>query len=202
MDVPGGGFSPAADLGEETWKNTPGALYRGLGSKMIARKPLALKSLLDDGYGVAIQIVRPQENGRRDSHVVSLWGYTYNGDEPFRGVYITDSDDDKKSRSSRKAKNRLRHYGVVFKDGSWWFQAATDYEGWRILAAYGLARMPTESSSGKERSLTAEGALAMCVQHEMDHLSGVLFVDHLSRIKRSIILRKLVKTRKLAAAAE
>ena len=56
--------------------------------------------------------------------------------------------------------------------------------------------------SGKERSLTAEGALAMCVQHEMDHLSGVLFVDHLSRIKRSIILRKLVKTRKLAAAAE
>ena len=55
--------------------------------------------------------------------------------------------------------------------------------------------------SGKERTLTAEDAAAMCVQHEMDHLSGVLFVDHLSRVKRNIILRKLVKARKLAAAA-
>jgi peptide deformylase len=56
--------------------------------------------------------------------------------------------------------------------------------------------------SGHEKLLAAEGALATCVQHEMDHLSGVLFVDHISRIKRDIILRKLVKTRKLAAAAE
>ena len=56
--------------------------------------------------------------------------------------------------------------------------------------------------SGDEKSLAAEGAFATCIQHEMDHLLGVLFVDHISRIKRDIILRKLVKTRKLAAAAE
>lgn len=56
--------------------------------------------------------------------------------------------------------------------------------------------------SGNEETLAAESALATCIQHEMDHLTGVLFVDHLSRIKRDIILRKLVKTRKLAAAAE
>ncbi len=56
--------------------------------------------------------------------------------------------------------------------------------------------------SGNKESLSAEGALATCVQHEMDHLLGVLLVDHLSRIKRDIILRKLIKTRKLAAAAE
>ncbi len=42
--------------------------------------------------------------------------------------------------------------------------------------------------------------LATCVQHEMDHLDGVLFVDRISRLKRGMILRKLVKTRKLNAA--
>ncbi|MBK8908453.1 MAG: peptide deformylase [Rhodospirillales bacterium] len=42
----------------------------------------------------------------------------------------------------------------------------------------------------------ADGLLARCIQHEMDHLSGTLFVDHLSSLKRNIILRKLVKARK------
>ncbi|MGF1639841.1 MAG: peptide deformylase [Rhodospirillales bacterium] len=44
------------------------------------------------------------------------------------------------------------------------------------------------------------GLLARCIQHEVDHLEGVLFVDHLSSLKRNIILRKLAKARKLAAA--
>ena len=48
--------------------------------------------------------------------------------------------------------------------------------------------------------IDAEGLLATCLQHEMDHLDGVLFVDHISTLKRNIILRKLVKARKLAAA--
>ena len=48
--------------------------------------------------------------------------------------------------------------------------------------------------------LDAEGLLATCLQHEMDHLDGVLFLDHISALKRNIILRKLVKARKLAAA--
>ncbi|MBF0251431.1 MAG: peptide deformylase [Alphaproteobacteria bacterium] len=46
------------------------------------------------------------------------------------------------------------------------------------------------------RELTADGMLAICVQHEMDHLDGVLFVDHLSGLKRNMILRKLQKARK------
>ncbi len=44
-----------------------------------------------------------------------------------------------------------------------------------------------------------EGMLATCLQHEMDHLEGVLFIDYLSRLKRDMILRKLAKARKLAA---
>jgi len=41
-----------------------------------------------------------------------------------------------------------------------------------------------------------DGLLAVCLQHEMDHLNGVLFIDHLSRLKRDMILRKLAKQRK------
>ena len=44
-----------------------------------------------------------------------------------------------------------------------------------------------------------EGLLATCIQHEMDHLEGVVFIDHLSRLKRDMILKKLSKARKAAA---
>jgi len=50
--------------------------------------------------------------------------------------------------------------------------------------------------TGAARSLDAEGMLATCIQHEIDHLDGVLFVDHISRVKRSMILRKLAKAKK------
>jgi peptide deformylase len=48
----------------------------------------------------------------------------------------------------------------------------------------------------KIREVEMEGLLATCVQHEMDHLDGVLFVDHLSALKRNIILRKLAKLKR------
>jgi peptide deformylase len=50
------------------------------------------------------------------------------------------------------------------------------------------------------REIEAEGLLATCLQHEIDHLEGVLFVDHLSLVKRSMILRKLTKQKRLATA--
>ena len=53
------------------------------------------------------------------------------------------------------------------------------------------------------REIEAKGLLATCIQHEMDHLDGVLFVDHISALKRNMILRKLAKakrSRELAAA--
>lgn len=52
---------------------------------------------------------------------------------------------------------------------------------------------------GKPQTLDAEGLLATCIQHEMDHLEGVLFIDHLSRLKRDRILKKLKKEQRLAA---
>jgi len=49
------------------------------------------------------------------------------------------------------------------------------------------------------RTLEAEGLIATCLQHEIDHLDGILFIDKISALKRNMILRKLVKARKEAA---
>ena len=54
---------------------------------------------------------------------------------------------------------------------------------------------------GNARMLDAEGMLATCLQHEMDHLDGVLFIDRISRLKRDRIIRKLKKEQRLAATA-
>ena len=49
---------------------------------------------------------------------------------------------------------------------------------------------------GQKQELACEGLLATCVQHEIDHLDGILFIDHISALKRNMILRKLLKARK------
>ena len=49
---------------------------------------------------------------------------------------------------------------------------------------------------GKQQELKTGGLLATVIQHEMDHLDGILFIDHLSSLKRNMILRKLLKSRK------
>ena len=54
---------------------------------------------------------------------------------------------------------------------------------------------------GNKQTLEADGMLATCLQHEMDHLNGVLFIDHLSRLKRSMAIKKLTKAKKLKETA-
>ncbi len=49
---------------------------------------------------------------------------------------------------------------------------------------------------GKSREEQLDGLIAVCLQHEMDHLEGILFIDHLSRLKREMVLKKLAKMRK------
>ena len=51
--------------------------------------------------------------------------------------------------------------------------------------------------NGKKNILKAEGILATCIQHEIDHLEGVLFIDYLSKLKKSIIIKKLSKKNKI-----
>lgn len=55
--------------------------------------------------------------------------------------------------------------------------------------------------NNKRQEIEAGGVLAVCLQHEMDHLDGILFVDHVSALKRNMILRKLRKAKKLGTLA-
>jgi peptide deformylase len=57
-------------------------------------------------------------------------------------------------------------------------------------------RVRYQDREGLAREIAADGLLARCLQHEIDHLNGVLFVDHLSALKRTMILRKLAKAKR------
>lgn len=61
-------------------------------------------------------------------------------------------------------------------------------------------RVKAQNVEGEEIELEADGLLAVCIQHEMDHLIGKVFVDHLSPLKRRMVQKKLEKQRKLATA--
>ena len=63
----------------------------------------------------------------------------------------------------------------------------------------GAIRVSYLDHENTPQELEADGLLATCIQHEIDHLDGILFVDHVSSLKRNMILRKLVKAKKLAA---
>lgn len=55
-----------------------------------------------------------------------------------------------------------------------------------------------QDMDGKAHEEAMDGLMATCLQHEMDHLEGILFIDHLSRLKRQMVLKKLEKLRKAA----
>lgn len=61
------------------------------------------------------------------------------------------------------------------------------------------ARVTWLDADGQAHDEVLEGLLATCIQHEMDHLEGIIFIDHLSRLKREMVLKKLAKARKAAA---
>lgn len=53
---------------------------------------------------------------------------------------------------------------------------------------------------GKELEMTADGLLATCLQHEIDHINGVLFIDHISKLKRAMVVKKFTKAAKKGVA--
>ena len=50
--------------------------------------------------------------------------------------------------------------------------------------------------NGKKKEIKAKGLLATCIQHELDHLDGILFIDYLSKLKKDMIIKKLIKQKK------
>ncbi len=67
------------------------------------------------------------------------------------------------------------------------------------LARPASIRLAYLDERGEPRTLEADGMLARCLQHEVDHLDGILFVDRLSPLKRNMILRKLAKAQRARA---
>ena len=72
-----------------------------------------------------------------------------------------------------------------------------------MLSAWPPAKVRVRYINEKNEpcEVEVEGLLATCIQHEMDHLDGIIFVDHISSLKRRMILRKLAKAKKLNALA-
>jgi peptide deformylase len=61
-------------------------------------------------------------------------------------------------------------------------------------------RVKFRDLDGKDQEIEADGLLATCIQHEIDHLNGVLFIDHLSKLKRDRVTKKFAKAAKRDAA--
>lgn len=64
------------------------------------------------------------------------------------------------------------------------------------IARAAKVRMRGQDLDGKTFEMEAEGVVAICIQHEVDHLNGKLFIDHLSKIKRERLLNKIKKSRR------
>lgn len=134
----GGSFWPAVNFPEKKWGHQPGSLFRGIGQNQLKRDPYLLKKLLEQGYGIVLQIIRPQPDGSRDSHMITLWGFRYSWNNSFKGILVTDSDDSKDNLQANKALNSLVFYPVRLQDNFWWFKYKK--KDWKILAAYALLR--------------------------------------------------------------
>jgi peptide deformylase len=90
---------------------------------------------------------------------------------------------------------------ITAKDGSQIYQeGCLSLPGiYADVKRYNQISVKALDRDGREFSLEAEGLLAVCIQHEMDHLAGKVFVDHLSPLKRALAEKKLAKQRKLNA---
>ena len=72
---------------------------------------------------------------------------------------------------------------------------------WEEVTRHTAIRAEYIDRDGNKQTVEADGFLADCLQHEIDHLSGKLFIDRLSRLKRAMALKKLEKAKKLKATA-
>jgi len=71
-------------------------------------------------------------------------------------------------------------------------------EQYAEVARPARCRVKWLDGDGKPHEQEMDGLMATCIQHEIDHLNGVLFTDHISRLKRDMIMKKLAKARKAA----
>ena len=92
---------------------------------------------------------------------------------------------------------------IIEKDGSQVYQeGCLSFPGLYADVTRALkVKVRAQDVDGQEIIVEAEGPLAVCIQHELDHLDGKVFVDYLSALKRTLLLKRLEKQRKQAATA-
>jgi peptide deformylase len=92
---------------------------------------------------------------------------------------------------------------ILEKDGSQVYQeGCLSFPGLYADVTRALkVKVKAQDAAGNEFVVDAEGPLAVCIQHEIDHLDGKVFVDYLSPLKRGMLLKRLEKARKQAASA-
>lgn len=119
--------------------------------------------------------------------------------EPVRVIVVDVSPEDVEKRQPHRMANPellwVSDEDVTYNEG-----CLSVPEHYADVARPRAIRVRYVDENNEIRELEAEGLLATCIQHEMDHLDGVLFIDHLTALKRNIILRKLLKARKAAEA--
>jgi peptide deformylase len=112
-------------------------------------------------------------------------------------VLVADMSDD------RKQPLALINARILEKSGSQVYQeGCLSFPGLYADVTRALrVKVQAQDVDGNEIIVEAEGPLAVCIQHEMDHLEGKVFVDYLSSLKRALLLKRLDKQRKQAASA-
>lgn len=112
-------------------------------------------------------------------------------------VLVADMSDD------RKHPLALINPQILEKDGSQVYQeGCLSFPGLYADVTRALSvKVKAQDVDGREIIVEAEGPLAVCIQHELDHLDGKVFVDYLSPLKRALLLKRLDKQRKQAATA-
>ncbi len=112
-------------------------------------------------------------------------------------VLVADMSDD------RKHPLALVNARILEKDGSQVYQeGCLSFPGLYADVTRALrVKVEAQDIHGDTIVIEAEGPLAVCIQHEMDHLEGKVFVDYLSSLKRALLLKRLDKQRKQTAAA-
>ena len=112
-------------------------------------------------------------------------------------VLVADMSDD------RKQPLALINAQILEKSGSQVYQeGCLSFPGIYADVTRALkVTVKAQDVAGQPITMEAEGPLAVCIQHEMDHLAGKVFVDYLSPLKRNLLLKRLEKHRKQAASA-
>jgi peptide deformylase len=158
--------------------------------KPVARVDARIRKLMDDMLETmhaapGIGLAAPQVGVAERIIVVELDAADGDGDGPRRPYFMANPEllwtSEERTTYDEGCLSLPDHYADVVRPAS--------------------VRVRYLDHDNESREVEADGLLATCIQHEMDHLDGVLFVDHISTLKRGIILRKLRKTHKSGAPA-